>query len=353
MATFVWIALLTALSSGVLTHLLAGLARRRGYFLPKIRPRDYHTHPIPRVGGIAVVVSFLSAVTITYFAKPELLQFTDERVWGVDRNLLGLILGVIILSAVNVIDDYRPIPWAPRLLFQIIAALVIAFFGIKIQWLSNPFGPPLALGGFDWAFVVIWLVSVGNVVNWLDGVDGLAGGVAAIAVAVLFYLSLSPTVEQPQNALLAAIVFGAVIGFLPFNFGGRAFLGDTGSVFLGFAIGVMAIISGGKVATAFLVLAIPFLDALVVLFLRLLKGQSPFLPDHRHLAHRLVEIGLKRWQINGIFYGAALLFGLIALNTQTLGKFWALLAALVVMAALISFYSLAQTRKSDHDRTKP
>jgi UDP-GlcNAc:undecaprenyl-phosphate GlcNAc-1-phosphate transferase len=141
--------------------------------------------------------------------------------------------------------------------------------------------------------------------------------------------------------MLAIIGFGATLGFLLYNLRGKVFLGDTGSMFLGFLIGVLAIISGGKVATVFLVLAIPFLDALVVFISRISHHQSPFLADRRHLTHRLLDRGYSKKTILLIFYAISLTFGLIALNTQTTGKFWAVLATMAVMALFI----LPQSRK--------
>lgn len=305
--------------------------------MPPIRERDLHREPTPRVGGIAVVAAFLVVVLAMSLLAPQFLNFVGRKTLGIDTNLLGLILAVVVLSIVNIADDFKAKPWQLRLVVEIIAALLIFAFGIRIPWLSSPFGGQVVLGALEWLFVVVWLVGLSNVVNWLDGVNGLVGGVVVIALAVLFFLSRQ--VGQYSNAMLTIIALGAVVGFLPFNLGrAKAFLGDTGSVFLGFLIGVVAIISGGKVATAFLVLAIPFLDAIVVFGSRLLNRQSPFHADKRHLHHRLLAIGMKEWQIVGLFYVISLAFGLIALNTQTLGKADAVLAALALMVALILLY---------------
>lgn len=336
---FVTGALLSFVLSFGLTYWFSQLARRYQAFMPVIKTRDSHQTPTPRIGGLAIVITFLVVVIGWLVFRPSQIQLTDQHWHGLDKNILGVLTAVLILTAINLRDDYRAVAWPIRLLFQTLAALIIAWFGIGIHWISNPFGGHILLGQLSWVFVVIWLVILGNVINWLDGIDGLASGVSAIALAVLFFLSLSPTVFQHANALLAAITFGAVLGFLPHNLLSKVFLGDTGAVFLGFLIGVLAIISGGKIATAFLALAIPFLDAAVVFFSRLLHGQSPFLPDRRHLHHRLLELGWKRWQIVGLFYVVSLLFGLIALNTQTLGKFWAVVAALTLMAGLVGLYS--------------
>ena len=321
--------------------LLKNYAAKRRIFMTEIRERDIHSNPTPRVGGIALVGSFLLTVLVLYAINPDWFRFVEETFWGIDRNFFGLILATLVLSAVNVADDYKAVPWQWRLVTQIVAAVLVVAFGIEIQWLNNPFGDLLVLADWlKWVFVVVWLVGLANIVNWLDSTDGLSGGVSAIALAVLFFLSVSPAVAQQENALIGAVAFGAVIGFLPHNFmKNKAFLGDTGTMFLGFLIGILAIISGGKVATAFLVLAIPFLDAIVVFFGRVFSHKSPFLPDQRHLPHRLMALGLKVWQVNLIYYGCSLLFGLIALNTQTLGKFNAAILALAVMVALVLLYS--------------
>lgn len=310
-------------------------ALKSGRFTPPIRPRDVHQKPVPRVGGLVMVATFVVVLLLVQAIWPGELQFSGQKLLGLDKNLVGVILGLLILSAVNIWDDLKDVSWHFKLLGQIGAALVVAFFGVEISVLSNPFGDQLTIGHLSWLFVVLWIVITCNVINWLDSIDGVAGGVSGIALLILMFLSLAPHVNQPGNAVLAAIGFGVVLGFLPFNLRGRVFLGDTGSMFLGFLIGVIAIISGGKVATAFLVLAIPFLDALVVFVKRVLAGQSPFLADRRHLIHRLMDLGLKRHQILLVYYALSLIFGLVALNTQTLGKVWAIAAAVLVMVLLV------------------
>lgn len=335
---------LSALAAAVVSALLtAGLirwAKKRQLFMTAPRERDLHQQPTPRIGGMAVVGAFVAIVILLNFLVPNSLNFSGQTFWGFDRNLFGLLAAIILLAAVNILDDYRNVRVLVRLMVETLAAWLIVVFGITISWLSNPLGGQIMLGLLSPFFVVVWLVGLSNVTNWLDGVNGLAGGVGAIAMAVLFFLSIRPDVAQAPNALLAAVAFGALVGFLPFNIiRAKAFLGDTGSVFIGFLLGVLAIISGGKVATAFLVLAIPFLDAVVVVITRLFARQSPFAADQRHLHHRLLEAGLKPWQIVGLFYAISLIFGLIALNTQAIGKLWAAAFAMLLMIALVLLYS--------------
>lgn len=316
------------------------------------RARDVHREPTPRIGGLAIVTAFLLVALFWVIYDPAKLSFSAIRVLGLDRNLFGLLLAVIILTFVNVYDDWKSVDWRIKLSIQIAAAVLIAMFGIRIQWFSNPFGGQLMLGAVDVVFVVIWLVIISNTINWLDGIDGLAGGIGLISLGVLFFLSLSPIVNQHSNALLSVLGFGAILGFLPFNFMRRkVFLGDTGAVFIGFLVGIVAIISGGKVATAFLVLAIPFLDAIIVVFSRLFHHQSPFKADQRHLHHRLLAIGFKPWQILITLYTLSLVFGLVALNTQTSGKLVAVIISLGIMGALVLVYNYAPRIKGAIEST--
>jgi len=339
MALYVISAVTSFAASFVLAWWLKTIAARKQIFCGEIRPRDVHTTPTPRVGGIAIVVTFLLVALSVYLLNPDWLSFTRREVWGIDSYFLGLILSVMILTVVNIADDYKSVSWPVKLLTQILAAVIIALFGVKVGWLTT-FGWELALSGaLSMVFIVVWLVSLANVVNWLDSVDGLVGGVSLIALAILFLMSLA-RVNFIGNAVIGAIAFGAVAGFLPHNFmSKKAFLGDTGAVFLGFLIGVMAIISGGKVTIAFLILALPILDAAVVFFSRLFSHSSPFLPDQRHLPHRLLAMGLKVWQVDLTYYIICLTFGLIALNTQLSGRYYAMILAAVVMATFVLLYS--------------
>lgn len=345
-AYYVYAAISFAISL-LLTPLLARWARSRQIFVPPVRHRDIHISPVPRVGGIAIVAAFLVTlcawVAIVNLYPDSWLALPMGGEFG--RNLIGVLLGITVLTAVNVVDDFREVRWQIRLTAQIVAAVLVAVFGVQILGFTNPLGGQFILGSFAWLFLIFWLVSLANAVNWLDGVNGLAGGVSAIALAILFFLSISPIVARSENAMLAAIGFGAILGFLPFNIvRAKAFLGDTGSMFLGFLIAVVAVISGGKIATAFLVLAIPLLDALIVVINRVRSRRSPFSPDKGHLHHRLLELGLKPWQIVGLFYLISLSFGLFALNTQGTTKAAGVFGALTIMGFFAVWYAIYRRR---------
>lgn len=292
-----------------------------------------------------MVAAFLVVILVILLFWPNLLHFSSRKILGIDRNLLGMILGLVVLSAVNLVDDLRSLSWRKKLATQIVAAVIVALFGIKILWLGQYAATPLLASIYSLTFVAVWLVFVGNVVNWLDSINGLAGGVSVITLGIVMFLSLSLRSSQQPVALVAAVTIGVTLAFLIFNLRGKVFMGDTGSFFLGFVIGVLAIISGGKVATAGLVLAIPFLDAVVVVITRLINRQSPFLPDNKHLTHRLINLGWPRWMIVGFYYMLSLSFGLVALNTQMSGKLQATLVAAIIMATLVVGYNVALRRR--------
>lgn len=308
--------------SAAITPFFRHFALKRG-FVDKPEPRRVHKQPTARGGGVAIFASFWLVVIAILLTNPDQLRFVEQRVVGVDQNLFGVFLGALILLVLGLRDDLKPVKPGWKLAWHFVAATMPVLFGIRIWWFSNPLGGlNIVLGNWTYLLVPLWLVLMINVMNWLDGIDGLATGIASIAAFVLLFLSLAPFVNQPATALMAAILAGASLGFLPFNFHpAKIFLGDSGSQFLGYMIGIFAIISGGKVATASLVMGIPILDAVWVILRRMVSGQSPFKADRRHLHHRLLDIGLSQRQTVVVYYLIATAFGMIALATKTYGKF--------------------------------
>ena len=298
--------------------------------------RHIQKHPTPKLGGLAIVGSFLLVTIGIVVLQPERLQFVAGQVFGIDRNLFGVLLGAFILVVTGIVDDiYDLNPWI-KLLLQATAASCVVLFGVNIHWLSNPLGGNnIILGAATYLLVPAWLLLMINTMNWFDGLDGLTSGLSIIASIAMIFLALEPTVNQPATALLAAIVAGAALGFLPYNWHpAKIFLGDTGSMFLGYMIGVFAIISGAKFATAALVLGIPIFDAFWVIGRRLLSGQSPMKADKLHLHHRFLNAGFSQRATVLILYAISGLFGIIALTSGTQGKVTALLSLVAVAIAL-------------------
>jgi UDP-GlcNAc:undecaprenyl-phosphate/decaprenyl-phosphate GlcNAc-1-phosphate transferase len=325
----------TALALGlVLTPVAARWSRRVG-LVDAPRPGEMQREPVPRAGGHGIYLAFSAAVLLSLALLPR----DPAEV----QRLAGLLLGVVVLVPFAVWDDFRRLSALPQLVGQVLVACVPVAFGVTISSVSNPFAPP-PFGGVlllpPWIAVpatVVWLVLLMNAMNWLDTMDGLAGGVGAIAAVILFVVCLS--LRQSTIALLPLALAGACLGFVPYNFNpARVFMGTTGSMFLGYALGVIAIIGGAKLASTMLVLGVPVLDALLVIVQRTLAGRQPWRGgDNAHLLHRLHGIGLTQRKIALLIYAICALFGYLATTLIRTEKLIALGALAVVIGALI-FY---------------
>lgn len=329
------------------TKLVKDYAIKNKIAIAKPRERDVHKKPIPRIGGVAVFISFWLIVIGIIIINPSSLIFINDKIAGIDKNLFGLFLASLIWFLVGYIDDTKGLkPWI-KLFAQVVCGVLIVSFGIKIWWLSNPLGGlDITLGGWTYLLVPIWIVLLMNVINWFDGVDGLAPSISIITLVVLFLLAIDPGVNQPATALLCVILAGVLTGFIPYNWNpAKIFLGDTGSGFLGLMLGTFAIISGAKLATAFLVLGIPIIDALIVIFTRLKHKKSIFSADKSHLHHRFLEAGFGVKQTVIFLSIISIFFGAIALKSQTQEKFQAILWLVAIMGIIILSLTLIKKYK--------
>lgn len=288
-----------------LTPIAARIAIRTGA-VDQPAPRRVHEKPTPRMGGLPIFVAFFAAIGVS-------LVYPRSDPNEMPR-LVGLFVGATLLFVVGVYDDYRELPALPQLIAQTIAAGIAVASGVLIRAIQNPFGEPFQFDlWFAVPFTLFWIVGMTNTVNWLDGIDGLAGGVVAIAGGVLF-LHAFFVQGQYSIALLALALVGAVLGFLPFNFlPAKIFMGSTGAVVLGFVLGVLSIIGSARVAFALLVLGIPILDVAWQIVSRLRAHKSPFSADRGHLHHRLLALGLSQRAIVILYYAFTAIFGALAL----------------------------------------
>lgn len=343
----------------LLTYFIKQLSYRYN-LLSTPRERDVHKKAIPRLGGIAIFLSFFIVTIGTYYLSNSSLNFGTAQLLGLDKKLLGILISGFLITLVMVFDDiYGIVAWK-KLICQILVALIIIAFGIGIDVLANPFGekinlntiyvPLFSLHGITYHFsllsdllTLVWIVGMMNIMNFVDGVDGLASGLATIASVTIFLLSISVAVSQPATATVAIILAGASAGFLCWNFPpAKIFMGDSGSMFLGFMLGVLPLISGGKLATVFLVLGFPIIDGIMVAAGRLLRGKNPMTtPDKTHLHHRLLAAGLSQRQAVLLIYAIAIAFGWVALRSTTLIK---VLAGLVLFWMIVLFIVLLTIR---------
>ena len=286
-----------------------------------------HIHPknIHRIGGVVMVLVF-----------NLLIMFNRELVYT--PELVGFMLASVILMFVGVWDDFRELYWKTQLFFQFAVSVFIFIVGVRIYYITNPFSAGvinLDLGKtvlISLALVIFWIMLVMNAINWLDGVDGLSGGITLISLCTIFFLSFRPEVNQPPIAIITAILIGTLLGFLVFNFNpAKVLAGTSGAMFMGLALAVLSIFSGAKIATAVLVLAIPLIDFIWVIGERIKKGKSIFLADKNHLHHKLLEIGWSQKKIALVYYAITLVIAVVALNTRTIGKSVTLLAFGIIM----------------------
>ncbi len=323
-------------------HFLRRFCLKYKIALPPLRARDVHTTPTPRLGGLAIFLGFWLTTLLWHVLKPESFSSFDFPFalfgFSIDKRLLGIILGSLVIVTAMAVDDIKGLKPAQKLFWQILASLIVIASGVGIDYITLPFlgnvpldglQIPITLGSttyhfsvFADLFLLFWLLLLMNSVNFLDGLDGLATGLSWVAALTIVLLSLKPIVNQPATALLALILFGAISGFVPLNWHkAKMFLGDSGSMFLGFILGVLSTISGGKVATLGLVLGLPILDALVVVARRILKGENPFsTADQTHLHHRLIKAGLAVPQAVLFYVALSALIAAISLASSTMAK---------------------------------
>ncbi len=302
-------------------------------FFPRIglldKPKKYGlARPsIPYFGGLVIYLVFLIATAI-------FLSF--------DLRLLGVIIAATFIVGVSFLDDYFEISPFIRLYVQIFAALILFFFGVHISEIRNPFDGVFQLSTvLGIGFTIFWVILIMNTVNFLDGLNGLASGVSGIGFFILFVLSIRPayhTIDQSAFAVLSLIMAIASLTFMLFEFApAKILMGDTGSMFLGFMLATMGIFAGGKIATAFLVLGFPILDAFWVVLRRLYYRKSPFKGDLKHLHHRLIRAGLTERQALLCIYLISASFGAIALFLETFEKIVALFV-LIGFLIIIAFF---------------
>ena len=301
----------------VVTPLAGRLGLRYG-IVDRPGGRRRHRGIVSRLGGVALYLAFTAALLISL----PLRSWLPPGPLGPDPKemirLTAVLLGSTFIFTVGLLDDKYEL--SPTLLYlgQTIAALIAIAGLVFIERVMNPFTNELTVFPCPLiiAFTLFWYVGMMNTVNFLDGLDGLAAGVAAITAAVLTMLMLRA--GQYSVALLPLALLGATLGFLPYNFHpARVFMGSCGSLFLGFALAALSLVAGARVATILLVLGVPILDVAWQIFSRLRRGRSIGRGDRGHLHFRLLDLGLSQRQIVGLYWGFSAAFGVLALTLSS------------------------------------
>lgn len=290
-------------------------------FVDMPNKRKIHHNPIPLIGGTAMVIGY-------YVATIIMGDYSGEN-----RKYIGMILGGMLMYAVGLIDDYvktkgQDFPALPKLFAQFVAAGILVYSGIKINGITIPFGPQEYLQFQEWVKVLttlLWIVAITNMFNFLDGVDGLAGGIAAISATTLVFISILK--GQPASAMFAMTLIGISLAFLRHNFHpAKIFMGDSGSTFLGFTLAAIAVDGAFKSATLVsvlvpvLALGVPIFDTMYVIIKRFRENRPIYKADKCHTHHQLMRMGLTQVQTVSFLYLLGISFSLASLVVLLLNR---------------------------------
>jgi UDP-GlcNAc:undecaprenyl-phosphate/decaprenyl-phosphate GlcNAc-1-phosphate transferase len=319
--------------AAVISFACTPLAKKIAYNVGAIDvPKDerrVHQKPIPRLGGLAIFISF--TLCSLYFLK-------------LDKHIIGMLFGATIIVAMGIVDDTKPLKPLHKLLFQIAAAVVLIVFDVTVKNITVPFAQvneSAYVGYFGIPITILWVVGITNAVNLIDGLDGLACGISLISALTLFGVAIIS--EREIAVMLTAILAGACLGFLPFNFNPASiFLGDTGAQFLGFILAAISISGAIKSATAVVVavpilaLGLPIYDTLFAMVRRKINNRPIMEADRGHLHHRLLDLGLNQRQVVFIMYSISAILGTTSIVAMVLSTKKSFALLIVICSVILS-----------------
>ena len=333
-----WIALILSL---ILVPLIRNISLRLGVVDAPKEDR-WHKKPTPRVGGIAIFISFAATLLVIAFVIPP-----EEMQWA-------LLTGSLIIFLLGVLDDRAPLSPAAKLIGQILAAAIVVFFGRNLEFFD--------LEILNIIFTFGWLVGITNAFNLLDNMDGLAGGVALIAAVMLSLMFWQ--VKTFDLLLISLALGGGTLGFLIYNFPpASVFMGDGGSLFLGFTLASLAIAQVPRASNLLAILGVPtlifllpILDTGMVTITRIMRGQSPAQGGKDHTSHRLIAFGLSERQTVLVLYGAALISGILGSFLESIDYNISLLLIpilLLIFTLLTAYLARIKVVKSSEIQSQP
>jgi UDP-GlcNAc:undecaprenyl-phosphate/decaprenyl-phosphate GlcNAc-1-phosphate transferase len=349
--------IVSALTVWLCTPIMRQIGLKAG-ITDKPNERKMHSTPVVRLGGVGIFIGSLVALLFAWgqgwFVDglgQVLAPHKEYEIWGV-------VIGGLIFFLLGLADDLFDLPALMRLMAQLAIAAAAWFVGVRIDFVVIPWLGKIdlpALVGLP--ITVVWLAGMVNAINWMDGLDGLAAGVSAIAAAVLLITSIF--LKQPSAALIAAALAGGCLGFLRYNFKPNSpaeiFMGDGGSYYLGFTLAGVSVIGVAKgtavaaVILPYVILAVPILDGCAVIFERLRKGQSPFSAGNQHLHHRLVRAGVSKRGTVLFIYVLTLWLGSLALafSGMPAGGTYAAVSTLLFGYAAVQVWLSIRRRQKD------
>jgi UDP-GlcNAc:undecaprenyl-phosphate GlcNAc-1-phosphate transferase len=302
--------------------------------------RRINMQPVPRAGGLSVAVVFtLVGGTLILLAPQLQLSSGSGTARLTDQGAAALLGGTLIAGVIGFIDDRYDLRARWQILGQLLISLIPIAFGLRILFVSNPFGAGVLLfpDAVALGVTIFWTLGMQNSMNFIDGLDGLSGGISLLAAVTLGLIAL------PTSPLLAALCFtlaGALVGFLRHNFHPASiYMGTSGILAVAYALAVLAILGTAKVAAALLILGVPIIDAFFVILGRLLAGRSPYTPDKSHIHRRLLDNGFSHRSAVLVLYGITALLSIGALLLTESATLYAFAGLLVVLGGVAVYLS--------------
>jgi UDP-GlcNAc:undecaprenyl-phosphate GlcNAc-1-phosphate transferase len=337
-------AFVAALTAGMGTLAMRAIARKYN-IADHPSERRINTKPVPRAGGLAVAGAFALIGTLLVIFSAQLgLSAGSGSAELTSDGAAALLLGTVIAGVIGLIDDRFDLRARWQIVGQLLIALIPIAFGLRIAFISNPLGAgdllfpdAIALG-----VTIFWTLGMQNSMNFIDGLDGLSGGISLFAAVTLGVIAL------PTSPLLAALSFtlaGALAGFLRFNFyPASIYMGTSGILAVAYALAVLALLGTAKVAAALLILGVPIIDALFVIVGRIAAGRSPYTPDESHIHRRLLSYGFSHRGSVLVLYALTAALSILALLLTGSATLYAFMGLLVVLGGVIAYLSRATER---------
>lgn len=339
-------ALVAALTAGIGTLAMRAIALKFN-IADHPSERRINTKPVPRAGGLAVAGAFALIGTLLVIFSAQLgLSAGSGSAELTSDGAAALLLGTVVAGVIGLIDDRYDLRARWQIIGQFLIALIPIAFGLRIAFISNPLGAgdllfpdAIALG-----VTIFWTLGMQNSMNFIDGLDGLSGGISLFAAVTLGVIAL------PTSPLLAALSFtlaGALAGFLRFNFyPASIYMGTSGILAVAYALAVLALLGTAKVAAALLILGVPIIDALFVIVGRIAAGRSPYTPDESHIHRRLLRYGFSHRGSVLVLYALTAALSVLALLLTGSATLYAFMGLLVVLGGVITYLSRATERTS-------
>lgn len=345
---------LTFLISFALTPVAIKIAKKYGIVdIPKDK-RKIHKEPMPRMGGVAIVISVFIGLTIYYLVTKDISSI------AVDERFTGYLIGAFIISAMGLFDDIFNLRARYKFIFQLIAGTVLYYYGIRIVGIKIPFIYPeiIDFGFLSYPITMLWIIGVTNALNLIDGLDGLAAGISTISAIALLVIFIT-TSASLEAIVIAAVLAGATAGFLPYNFNpAKTFMGDVSSNFLGFTLAAISILGFAKgytllaIVAPILILGVPIFDTVFAMIRRLLAHKPMLQPDSGHVHHRLLKKGYSQKRAVLFLYSVTSILSILAVTIISIDlvKFIILMIAIVIFV-IIGIINKKELKKENEGKT--